>query len=284
MAATAAGLSTFGLLARLAFFILLELLGLQIFAFVLHGTAGYLIAAAVGTFLAAVVANAVVVRIWERGRLEDIGMGWAPASLRNLLRGTVAGISAALFVVGLPMVTGLATLQHAAEPAASPGRFVLVTVVLLFGAAGEELLFRGYGFQLLLARLGPWATVLPFGVLFAAAHVSNLNASWLGLINTGAWGVLFGYAFLRSHDLWLPIGLHFGWNWTLPLFGATLSGFTMGLTGYELRWLGGDLWSGGAYGPEASILTTVVVAVLAFWLTKAPIERQVAPILAEAGE
>ena len=46
-------------------------------------------------------------------------------------------------------------------------------------------------------------------------------------------GVLFGYAYLRTSALWLPIGLHFGWNVVLPLFGANLSGFTMGVTGYS---------------------------------------------------
>jgi membrane protease YdiL (CAAX protease family) len=148
--------------------------------------------------------------------------------------------------------------------------------LLLFGAAGEEVVFRGYGFQVLLRALGPFATIVPTGVLFALLHASNPNA-WdykLGLVNTAGFGILFGYAFLRSRDLWLPIALHYGWNLTLPFFGVNISGITMRVTGYVLEWRVGPLWSGGEYGPEASILTSCMFVVLWLYLWKAPIRRQ----------
>lgn len=270
------GVTGGGIILRLLFFAGLEFFGLQIFANVLVGTTGYLIAAAIGTFLAAAVANAIVVRIWERGRMENIGLGWTRASLKHLGMGVGGGIASAAFVMGVPLALGLARVVPSLEDRPTPGRFLLVSVVLFFGAAGEELLFRGYGFQLLMNRFGPWTTILPFGVLFGVAHLGNLNASALGMVNTTAWGILFGYALWRSGDLWLAIGLHFGWNWTLPLFGAPLSGFTMGLTGYELQFNASRLWSGGAYGPEASLLTSFAVVLLAVWLARAPIERQTA--------
>jgi membrane protease YdiL (CAAX protease family) len=137
-------------------------------------------------------------------------------------------------------------------------------MVLLFGAAGEEMLFHGYAFRVLLRSLGAFATILPVGMLFGLAHLPNRDATFLAIVNTTAWGVLLGYAYVRTSALWLPIGLHFGWNLALPLFGVNLSGFTMGLTGYELRWSVGDLWSGGAYGPEGGLLTTGIVAGLFF--------------------
>src|ERR1019366_3325551 len=46
------------------------------------------------------------------------------------------------------------------------------------GSVGEELLFRGYGFQELLAAVGPWATVVPVGILFALLHGANPGATW----------------------------------------------------------------------------------------------------------
>jgi membrane protease YdiL (CAAX protease family) len=131
---------------------------------------------------------------------------------------------------------------------------------------------------MLLAGRQPWATILPVGVLFAVLHGSNPNATWFGLANTAGFGILFGYAYLRSRDLWLPVGLHFGWNVTLPLFGVNLSGLRMKLTGFEMAWTAGPVWSGGAYGPEASVLTTGVMVLLAYYLWKAPIQRQYSPI------
>ena len=111
-------------------------------------------------------------------------------------------------------------------------------------------------------------------------HAANPDASPLGLVNTAAFGILFGYAYMRSRDLWLPIGLHFGWNFTLPLFGANLSGLKIfkEITGHEMAWRAGALWSGGEYGPEASLLTSLVFIPLLAFLWKAPVRRQRSPI------
>jgi membrane protease YdiL (CAAX protease family) len=161
---------------------------------------------------------------------------------------------------------------------------LFVLVLLLFGAVGEEMLFHGYGFQVLLGSMGTWATILPTSVLFAWAHSSNLSISPLALLNTAAWGVLLGWGFWRSGDLWLPIGLHVGWNWALPLAGANLSGFTINVTGYAIRWKVPSLWSGGEYGPEGGLLTTAVLVLLFFGLWKAPVRRQYPLLLKARGE
>jgi membrane protease YdiL (CAAX protease family) len=161
---------------------------------------------------------------------------------------------------------------------------LFVTLILLFGSVGEEMLFRGYAFQVLVKAIGPFATILPTAVLFGIAHRSNLNFTWIALVNTILWGVVLGYSFIRSGDLWLPIGLHFGWNWVMPLFGVGLSGFTMGVTGYSIQWKIGELWSGGAYGPEGGLLTSAIIVVLFFYLHRAPIQHQDAFLLRERSD
>jgi len=243
-----------------------------------------LVAAAVGVFLPAVAGNALVMRIFERATLAEIGMGWNRSSIRNLLAGLAGGTGAACVVLVLPVVCRLADFQVVAGAQPRWRTLLFVTGVLLMGAVGEEMLFRGYAFQVLVGNLGPFATVLPFGVLFGLAHALNPGITPLGLFNSMAWGVLLGYAFVRSGDLWLPIGLHFGWNWALPLFGTGLSGFTMELTGYALHWRIGAVWSGGDYGPEGGILTSMVVLPLALYLWKAPIRRQRAFLLRDSEE
>jgi hypothetical protein len=104
--------------------------------------------------------------------------------------------------------------------------------------------------------------------------MDNPNRNLLGIVNTMLWGFVFGYAYLRTSALWLPIGLHFGWNVALPMLGANLSGFTMGVTGYALHWKAGDLWSGGGYGPEGSLLTTAIVMVLFFVVHRFTVEQE----------
>jgi hypothetical protein len=278
------GTRHFGLFLRAGLFLLFIRFFGSVFASALHETIGYFPAAALSFFLAAVIASVFVVRTFERGRLEDIGMGWTRDSPRHLLAGAAAGILAALVVNLLPVVAGLAVLEPAPDWSYKPGRLLFVSVLLLFGAVGEEMMFRGYAFQILLRAYRPAAVIGAFAVLFALAHAENPSAGRLALFNTGLWGVLFGLAFHRTRDLWLPIGLHFGWNWVLPLVGVNLSGFEMTLTGYRLVWRTSDLWSGGAYGPEASILTSVAAALLGVWLYRARFNPQSAPLVEARNE
>jgi membrane protease YdiL (CAAX protease family) len=133
----------------------------------------------------------------------------------------------------------------------------------------------------LVKAIGPFATILPTSVLFGLAHTQNLHFNGIALLNTVLWGIVLGYAFFVSGDLWLPVGLHFGWNWVLPLLGANLSGFTMGVTGLSLHWNIGELWSGGEYGPEGGLLTTAILVVVFFYLRQAPIQHQDAFLLRE---
>lgn len=264
-----------GLLLRVAMFAFLEVAGLTILGPLMYPIGGYFVSAALSTFAAAAIANALAMRVYERGQLADVGLGWTRASGRHLLLGFAGGVWGALFVLVPPLMLKLAYLRPDMEWKGGFGTFLFVAVVLLFGAIGEELLFRGYGFQLLLGTVGRFATILPMGVLFGVAHSNNQSANHLGLVNTVLWGILFGIAFLRSRDLWLPIGLHYGWNLTLPMFGVNLSGFTMNVTGYSMHWRIADLWSGGEYGPEGGLLTTASVLILLAALGKAPVERQV---------
>ena len=271
--------SKLGLLLRFSMFALFGWGGLFVFTPLMYFVADFLIAAALGTFAAAAVANALCLRIYERGQLAHIGMHWNRDSRRNLLLGLAGGAGAALLVVVPPLLVGAASLQADPDYPAGFASFFFVTLALLFGAVGEELLFRGYGFQILLARLGPFATILPFGVVFGIFHMANQNSSILGVVNTVGWGILLGISMLRSGDLWLPIGLHFGWNWVLPVFGANLSGFSIKIAGYGLQWKAGEIWSGGAYGPEASILTSIILGALNVYLWVAPVRTQEAFLL-----
>ena len=273
-----------GVLLRVGVFALIAILGNYFIFPILIAFFGVpiLVVATLGTFAAAAVANAIVLRIYERGQLADIGLAWTSASRRNLALGALGGIGAALIVLAGPILFRVADLEavpneHFRWPSA-----LFVSIVLLFGAVGEEMLFRGYMFQVLVKAIGPFATILPMSVLFGLAHSSNLNFSGFALMNTILWGIVLGYAFLVSGDLWLPIGLHFGWNWTLPMLGANLSGFTMGVTGYSMHWKIGGLWSGGAYGPEGGLLTSATVVAVFFYLQKAPIQHQEAFLLGEA--
>jgi len=244
----------------------------------------YLVGVTASLLLAASLANWISLRIHHGHRLWDVGLWWCRASADNLALGLAGGVAAACLVLIPPLLAGAARFQATPAEPGSLGSAAFLAVVLAMGAVGEELFFRGYGFQVLLSEVGPFAAILPVGVVFALLHGGNPHATWWAIANTAGFGVLFGYGYWRSRDLWLPIGLHFGWNFTLPLFGVNLSGLTMKVTGYAMTWSAGKIWSGGDYGPEASVLTTAALLALSFYVWKAPVRRQNSPLVGPPAE
>ncbi len=232
-----------------------------------------MVALTIPRLVAAAICGAIAMMIFEDRKLSDLGLHWNGNAGRNLLAGTVVGAIGASLLILPPVVFGLAHFE-AAPDAGATLRGALFTVALLFcGAAGEEIAFRGFPLQILIRGYGSWAAILGIGVLFGVMHRFNPGATMLSTVNTAGFGVLFGMALLRSHDLWLPIGLHFGWNATLPFLGVSLSGFTIRVTEFQLVWKAGVLWSGGSYGPEGSLPASFVLIALGAVVWKMPVRR-----------
>jgi membrane protease YdiL (CAAX protease family) len=267
--------SRLGPIVVFGFYAFLCIMGLGVFT-AIFSILGYLAGAVAATTTTAFVANWVSIRIFERAPFLNVGLWWSDPSLRNTGIGVVLGAGSALLVTVLPAVLGAAEFVQDPEKAGGLASLVYVTILLVFGAAAEELMFRGYAFQVLARGFGGVATLAVTSVLFGLVHTSNLNFNAIAMANTIGFGVILGLAMLRTGALWLPIGLHFGWNWVPPLVGVNLSGFNMGVTGYTLRWKIPDLWSGGAYGPEGGLLTTGIVLVLVVIMARMPVRKELA--------
>ncbi|HZS57363.1 MAG TPA: type II CAAX endopeptidase family protein [Bryobacteraceae bacterium] len=267
-----------GLIIRVSFFAAIVIIGLLFLSSLLVATFGVVVAGTIGLCATGLLANLLTMRIFDRRPLTDVGLQGGAASAINLALGLLLGGGAAALMLLAPLLAGTGHLVSRPQSDFTWPTLVTYLFALLIAAAGEEMIFRGYAFQLLIEKIGPFATVLPVGVVFGFAHASNPNATWLGIMNTILWGILLGYAFLRSHDLWLPVGLHYGWNAVLPLFGVNLSGLTIDVTRYSYRWDLTALWSGGSYGPEGGLLTTIFAIALFFLIARAPVRVQPARI------
>jgi hypothetical protein len=266
------------LVFAVAFYVAVYVGCLMVFGLLLSWVGGDFFGVMAAGLLGSLGANWAALRFFGEGGLSVIGLWWNRASADNLAYGLLGGIGAAMVALAMPLATGAAHLQRIPGSQFALDGAAVMIVLVAAGSAGEEIFFRGYAFQALLARIGAWPAITGVGVVFGLLHVRNPNAAWLGIVNTAGFGVVFGYAYLRSRDLWLPIGLHFGWNFTLPLFGVNVSGLRMRMTGYELSWTAGSIWSGGEYGPEASILTSAVVVLLFVYIWKAPVRQQFSPL------
>ncbi|MCU0228467.1 MAG: CPBP family intramembrane metalloprotease [Bryobacterales bacterium] len=233
-----------------------------------------LLISALSVFLGSLAATAIALRMFHRGRsVLSVGLHWNERTQRNLVLGIGLGAGAGAAVTAMPVLLGKAAWQSADRPIAWDS-LPLFFVLILFSAIGEEILFRGLVFQRLRETFGPVVSVIVTSALFAWAHGGNLSVTWLALLNTMLWGVVFGVACLRSRDLWLPIGLHTAWNWTLPLLGVELSGFTLEVSGIRLQ-SADAFWAGGAYGPESGIVCTLAMPLMVLLLWRWPRLRSV---------
>lgn len=205
---------------------------------------------ALAVFAAGLAANFAIVFKFEHGRFSDFGLGWPP---RHVAAGFGQGAVALGAIVGTALFAGLAAFTPAVVDHSLP----LTILLILIGVLGEEMLFRGYAFQYLAREWSAPGTIVAFGILFGLVHLSNHNVQPIGAANTALWGCLLGYACVRGRSLWLPTGIHFGWNLALTLFTSNLSGLTIRATAWELGWSGSELWSGGSYGLEGGLLATV---------------------------
>ena len=274
----AAGDTRLGIALRIAFFAASVFVTLRLLTVLLYSIFGVLVAGTVSLCASGLLANLVTMKVFDRRPFSDIGLRTGRAATQNLALGLLFGAGAAALMLSVPLLAGTGHLVLRENSAFNWPSLIFYLITLALAAAGEEMIFRGYAFQLLIEKIGPFATVLPVGVLFGFTHAANPHSSFLAVLNTILWGVLLGYAFLRSRDLWLPIGLHFGWNAVLPLFGVNLSGLTIEVSRYVYRWDLLPLWSGGDYGPEGGLLTTIFAVALFFALGKARILPQRAAI------
>lgn len=138
----------------------------------------------------------------------------------------------------------------------------------------EEFIFRGILFRWIEEFGGSWAALVVTSALFGFVHITNDNATWFSsaAIAIEA-GVMLGGAYMLTRSLWVPIGLHFGWNvtqglvWDVPVSGNDVDGVV------DARLVGNELISGGAFGLEASVIAVVLAGGFGVWLVKRAMDK-----------
>ena len=143
--------------------------------------------------------------------------------------------------------------------------------MFLIVAIGEEVVFRGIFFRWLDEKWGLTTALAVSGLVFGLVHVGNPNATlWAGIAIALESGLLLGMAYKWAGNLWFPIGIHWSWNFVQGnVFGFAVSGTDAGASWLHPLVSGPDWLTGGAFGAEASVLSSVVgLAITAWFLCK----------------
>lgn len=183
----------------------------------------------------------------EKRRMSELALR---KMLPHLALGLLIGAVLISLTVGVVALAGQVKITGINPLAA----MVPALAMALQSSTIEELLFRGVLMRLLNTRFGSLPALMISALIFGAMHKMNPDATWLSALAVAIEaGLLLGLAFLASGTLWLPIGIHFAWNFVQSgIFSLNVSGMQMpdGLLSTNIS---GPLWAtGGAFGVEQS--------------------------------
>lgn len=200
-------------------------------------------------------------RMIDRRPAGMLGLNWHAFSARQCWGGILLGGSMVSAVIVASAAFGWVEIEGHAMTA--PAIFeILGTQFITFLAAAtiEELIFRGYPYQLAIDRSSVTIATFAFTVAFGLAHMMNPNAAVLPVINTVLAGLWLTAAYVRTRQLWLPIAMHTSWNLVQgTVWGTEVSGNASHARLLTTHMTGPAWVTGGAYGPEGGVICTVVV-------------------------
>jgi len=224
----------------------------------------------VGLLAAALGAGYFCARLLEELPWRSLGLTLHQGWFKDLIIGSVIGLAALLIAVAVALIaSGLRFSLNNAAPLTISRSMLGSAAVLFVAALAEEAMFRGYGLQTLsrakLASLGVLLTSVPF----ALVHLSNPNVvPVVTFLNTALAGVWLAAAYLRTRSLWLPLGIHWSWNWAMGwIFGIPISGIHLVSNPLLNANDAGPSWlTGGSYGLEGGVACTIALALSTVFL------------------
>lgn len=184
-------------------------------------------------------------------------LGFGAAQLPDLLVG--AALGALIFAAPLALLLAIGAARIAPDLSGFTANALAVSLLLcFFNVVTQEVLARGYIFQELWRKYGAPLAIGVSSLIFVALHAAPVSQGAPGLIaglNILIASVMLGLAYVRTNALWLPIGIHLGWNALQgPVLGINVTGNTIAM-GYwrVLEFPGEPLLTGGGLGVEGGL-------------------------------
>jgi putative cofactor-binding repeat protein len=220
----------------------------------------------IGVAAVTLLSYILLFRYYEQRAIRELSL---QSFGRNFLLGVLTGFILQSLVIATMCLYGSYRILHV-NPLIS---VIPALVMSLAAAVTEEILIRGIVFRLLEEKWGSVIALVASALLFGVLHLGNKNATlWSAFSIAIQAGILLAATYMFARNLWLPIFLHFAWNFTEGgIYGAALSGNTVEKSLLTSRISGNPLITGGAFGPENSVQATVLclIAGIGFlWLAK----------------
>jgi len=229
--------------------------------------------------LALFLGGLVVLYFFDRRPTALLGLGFSRGWFRELVIGLVAGLFATGLLVLILVVTGSVSLALSPDLRASLGALPFFLVLFTLAAAVEEFVFRGYPLQVLAEGSRRWIAGILLCLLFTLGHADNPDVTMIGVANIFLASVILVILYFQTRRLWLPISFHLSWNLAQSWFwGFDVSGIKIEDQLFVVTQTGADAITGGEFGLEGSILSTVLFVAVVVWFLVRPILRPTAEV------
>lgn len=208
-----------------------------------------------GTILAIVYC-----RSFEKRSLSSMGFR-KKNILSHYLRGVVTGFVLFSAVALMPVVLGISSISVSSS--INIGMILAYLLGFFFQGMSEEVIMRGYFMNTLGGKSKPVIAVIASSVMFGLFHAGNPGFGLFPLFNLSLYGVFAALYIIAFDDIWGACAIHSVWNFLQGNFyGMSVSGaYRVDSVFITESHSSNDFISGGAFGAEGNIFTTIVLVV-----------------------
>lgn len=201
------------------------------------------------------------VRFFEGRSIFTLGFT-KKSAVKNYLFGFLYGMLINSIVVGIMGVLGSIEVTNLNHIIGFDS--IGIVIVFLFGfviqGGAEEILTRGWMFQVIGYRNKPWLGLFISSMFFTLLHLGNTGINFISILNLILVSVLLSLFVINDGNLWFACAWHSSWNWIMGnIYGLSVSGTGEKVSIFSLNTTGNELISGAGFGPEGSLVTTLVL-------------------------
>ncbi len=180
--------------------------------------------------------------------------------IKNYVGGLLIGAGLLTFTLIASKVMGIITIEF--NSAVNWTVVFIMFIGFVIQGMTEEVICRGYVQNTLRIRWGLVVTMIIQSAFFAGLHSLNNGMKLMPVINLFLFAAFIGILFYYNDNLWMASGIHTIWNFMQgPIMGIEVSGQVFPSTVFKSTFTGSDFLSGGSFGMEGSIFTTIAMVV-----------------------
>ncbi len=216
--------------------------------------------------ISAVVALLAIALVFEHKKIRHIGL-CRKQFLVPFAQGWLVGTAQFTLTMGALMAIGSLRIIGYGGTVNWGREFALNTSI----GINEECMDRGVLFRILEERFGSLIALVSSSLFFGLSHIGN-GAGVVGPIML-ATDFTEAAIYMATRSLWAAIAIHAAWDFCEgPICDMIDSGFKPGQHFFTAVMHGPDILTGGQFGPEASIVTTLIQlvfdALLLWWAVR----------------